>query len=344
MRFFARLALVTSFAGTAVALGAQVPAYQVVKKTKVGGEGGWDYLTADPAMHRVFLSRSSHVMVYDTQRDTVSFDIPNTPGVHGVALAPELNRGFTSNGRDSSVTIFDYTTLATIGVVHGTGANPDAILYDPTTKRLFTFNGRSHDATAIDAATGTIVGTVPLGGKPETGNHDGHGRIFVNIEDKNEVVVFDARTLTVAAHWTLPGCDAPTGQAIDRVAERLFLGCGDSKTMTVLNYRTGAVVTTVAVGAGVDATFFDPETKLIFTPNGGDGTLSVIQQQGADSYHSVATVPTQRGARTMTLDPTTHNVYTVAAEYGEAPPAMPGQRPARAPMIPGSFTVLVLRR
>lgn len=339
-----RTLLITLLVGATTSLPAQDANYHVVKKVTVGGEGGWDYLTADPAMHRVFLSRSTHVMVFDTQRDTVVFDIPNTLGVHGVALAPELNKGFTSNGRDSSVTVFDYQTLATLNVIHGTGANPDAILYDPTTQRLFTFNGRSQDATAIDAKTGVIVGTVPLGGKPETGNHDGHGRIFVNVEDKNEVVVFDARTLAVEAHWALPGCEAPTGQAIDRATQRLFLGCSDSKTLTVVDYAAGRVVTTVAVGTGVDAAFFDTETKLVFTPNGGDGTLSVIMQHGPDMYHPVATIPTQRGARTMTLDPVSHKLYTVAADYGPAPVAAPGQRPARAPMIPGSFAVIILGR
>jgi DNA-binding beta-propeller fold protein YncE len=336
------VAAFAALCATALPLPAQGTTYHVTTRAKVGGEGGWDYLTADPAMHRVFLSRSTHVMVYDTEKDSVLFDIPNTPGVHGVALAPELNRGFTSNGRDSSVTIFDYRTLATLGVIHGTGANPDAILYDPTTQRLFTFNGRSADATAIDAKTGAILGTVPLGGKPETGNHDGHGRIFVNVEDKNEVVVFDARTLAVEAHWALPGCEAPTGQAIDRATLRLFLGCGDSKTMVVVDYTAGKVVASVGVGDGVDAAFFDAPRKLVFTPNGGDGTMSVIHQDAADRYTLVGTVPTQRGARTMTLDERTHKLYTVAAEYGPAPAAAAGQRPQRAPMIPGSFTVLVL--
>lgn len=335
-------ALLITVALPAPSLTAQGTTYHVTTRAKVGGEGGWDYLTADPAMHRVFLSRGTHVMVYDTEKDTVIFDIQDTPGVHGVALAPELNRGFTSNGRDSSVTIFDYRTLATLGVVHGTGANPDAILYDPTTQRLFTFNGRSEDATAIDAKTGAILGTVPLGGKPETGNHDGFGRIFVNVEDKNEVVVFDAKTLMVEAHWALPGCEAPTGQAIDRKSMRLFLGCGDSKTMVVVDYTAGKVVASVGVGAGVDAAFFDPQTRLVFTPNGGDGTLSVMHQDSADRYTLVGTVATQRGARTMTLDEGSHKLYTVAAEYGPAPAPVAGQRPPRAPMIPGSFTVLVL--
>ena len=339
-----RFVVAAAFAGAALSLGAQAPNYHVVKKVKVGGDGGWDYLTADPAMHRVFIARGSHVMVYDTQKDTIIFDIPNTPGVHGVALVPEFNKGFTTNGRDSSVTVFDYKTLATLSVIHGTGANPDAVLYDPVSQRLFTFNGRSEDATAIDVKTGKIVGTVPLGGKPETGNHDGRGEIFVNIEDKNEVVAFDAKTLKVLAHWPIKGCEAPTGQAIDRANTRLFLGCGDSKTMTVVNYRSGAVVANVAVGDGVDAAFYDSNSALVFTPNGGDGTLSVIMQHSPDMYHNVATVTTQKGARTMTLDPVTHKLYTVAAEYGPVPAAQPGQRAGRAPMIPGSFTVIVLDR
>ncbi len=319
---------------------AQTTTYHVVQTTRIGGDGGWDYVVIDPSQHRLFLSRSTHVMVFDTDRNSVIGDIPNTSGVHGVALAPELNRGFVSDGRDSSVTMFDYHTLATTGVIHGTGANPDAILYDPATQRVFTFNGRSGDATVIDAKAGTIVGTVPLGGKPEAANVDGHGRIFVNIEDKGEVVAFDARTLAVQSRWPVAGCEEPTGQGIDRAHTLLFLACSGSHVMAVVNYTTGAVVTTLPTGAGADGAAFDPGTQLAFTSN-GEGTLTVVHEDSPTAFTVRGNVPTQRGARTMSLDAQSHRVYTVSAEFGQAPAAAPGER-RRPPMVPGSFTVIVL--
>ncbi|HET7585019.1 MAG TPA: hypothetical protein VFK13_08930 [Gemmatimonadaceae bacterium] len=335
------LSMLSAALVVASAAAAQSTSYHVAKRVTIGGEGGWDYVVIDAPRHRLFVSRGTHVMVVDTDRDSVIADIANTPGVHGVALAPELGRGFTSNGRDSSVTIFDYATLATIGVVHGTGANPDAILYDPTTRRVFTFNGRSGDATAIDAASGAIVGTVPLGGKPEAASHDGHGRIFVNIEDTGEVVAFDARTLAVQARWPVHGCEEPTGQGIDRAHALLFLGCGGSRTMAVVNYRTGAVVATLPIGAGVDGAAFDPGTGLAFTSNGA-GTLTVVHEDSPTRFTVLGNVPTQRGARTMSLDEGSHRVYTVTAEFGPPPAASAGAPSRRPPMVPGSFTVLEL--
>lgn len=317
--------------------------YHVVKRLRVGGEGGWDYLTADTVRHRLFVSRGTHVMVIDTDRDSVVGDIANTAGVHGVALAPELGRGFTSNGRDSSVTIFDYATLAPIGVVKIPGRNPDAIRYDAATRRVFTFNGGSGTATAIDAASGRVVGTIELGGKPEEASFDGRGRVFVNLEDKGEVAVFDARTLVVQAHWPVRGCEEPTGQAIDAAHDRLYLACGNG-VMAVVNARDGSLVTTAPIGAGVDGNGFDAATGLVFSSNGGDGTVTVLHADSPDKLSVVATVPTQRGARTMTVDPRTHRVYTVSAEFGPMPAAQPGEARRRPPLVPGSFTILVLDR
>jgi DNA-binding beta-propeller fold protein YncE len=317
-------------------------AYHVARTFKLGGDGGWDYILADPVQHRLYISRGTHVMVWDTKAETLIGDIPNTPGVHGVALAHDFNRGFTSNGRDSSVTIFDLKTLATVGVIHGTGANPDAITYDPVSKRVFTFNGRSQSATAIDAASGSIVGTVPLGGKPETGQPDGEGHITVNIEDKSEVVKFDTRSLAVMATWPLSPCEEPTGMAADAAHHRIIVGCGN-KLMAILNTDNGKVVATVPFGEGVDASAFDPSTGLAFTSN-GEGTISVVRQTSPDSYALVATVPTKARARTMTLDPSTGRLYTVTADFGTPPaPTSDVPRP-RAPMVPGSFTLYVLER
>jgi len=317
------------------------PGYHVIHRINTGGEGGWDYVTADPDGNRLFLSRGTHAMVIDLGRDSVVGDIPNTAGIHGVALAPELNRGFTSNGRDSSVTIFDYKTLAPIAVVKIPGRNPDAILYDPGTKRVFTFNGGTSNATAIDATNGTVVGTVDLGGKPETAVSDG-GKVYANIEDKSEIAVFDPKTLAVLARWPLAPCEEPSGLAIDRVHQRLFAGCGN-KTMAVVDVRTGKVVATPAVGSGVDAAGFDPGTQLAFTSN-GEGTITVVHEDTPDKYTVVETVPTQRGARTMAVNPKTHRLYTVTAEFGPAPAPTADRPRPRSPMIPGTFVVLELDR
>jgi DNA-binding beta-propeller fold protein YncE len=317
------------------------PGYHVVHRINTGGEGGWDYVTVDPEGNRLFLSRGTHAMVIDLGRDSVIGDIPNTLGIHGVALAPELNRGFTSNGRDSSVTIFDYKTLAQIAVVKIPGRNPDAILYDPGTKRVFTFNGGTSNATAIDATNGNLLGTVDLGGKPETAVSDG-GKIYANIEDKSEIAVFDARTLVVQARWPLAPCEEPSGLAIDRVHQRLFASCGN-KTMAIVDMRTGKVVATPAVGAGVDAAGFDPGTQLAFTSN-GEGTITVVHEDTPDKYTVVETVPTQRGARTMAVNPKTHRLYTVTAEFGPAPAPTADRPRPRPPMIPGTFVVLELDR
>ena len=343
MKFGRLLSLCVLIAAASATAGAQSPApgYHVIHKIQPGGEGGWDYLTVDTDGNRLFLSRGTHAMVIDLGRDSVIGDILNTPGIHGVALAPELNRGFTSNGRDSSVTIFDYKTLAPIAVVKLPARGPDAILYDPSTKRVFTFNGGTSNATAIDAMNATVVGNVDLAGRPETAVADG-GRIYANIEDKSEIAVFDPKTLKVLARWPLAPCEEPSGLAIDRVHQRLFAGCGN-KTMAVVDMRTGKVVASPAVGDGVDAAGFDPGTQLAFTSN-GEGSITVIHEDTPDKYTVVETVPTQRGARTMAVDPKTHRLYTVTADFGPPPAPTPDRPRPRPPMIPGSFVVLELDR
>lgn len=315
--------------------------YHVSRRIATAGEGGWDYLSVDSANRRLYVSRGTHVQVIDLEGDSLVADIPNTPGVHGIAFAPRLGRGFTSNGRDSSVTVFDLRTGQSVMVVHGTGANPDAIAYDDVSRRVFTFNGRSESATAIDAATGRIVGTLPLGGKPESAQSDG-GTMYVNIESRNAITAFDTRTLAVTAHIPLPGCDEPTGLGIDRVKQRLYVGCSGNKRAAVVDYAGRRVVAMVAVGAGVDATDFDPVTGLGFA-SAGDGTLAVIHED-TPGHFTVESVPTVRGARTMALDPRTHRIYLSSAQYGATPaPTVDSPRP-RPAIVPGSFAVLVVSR
>ncbi|HJQ18917.1 MAG TPA: YncE family protein [Gemmatimonadaceae bacterium] len=328
---------------TAAMSSAQAQHYHVTRQYKVGGEGGWDYLVADTGAHRVFLSRGTHVMVVDADRDTVLGDIPNTTGVHGIALVPALGKGFTSNGRDSSLTVFDYRTLATTATIKIPGANPDAIIYEPTTNRVFTFNGRSHDATAIDAKTNAVVGTIALPGKPEAANYDGKGNVYVNIEDSvGKVTAFDAKSLAVKATWTVDGCEEPSGQGIDRQHELLFLACANN-VMAVVHYTSGhEAAPKIPIGPGTDGAAFDEARHLAFSTNGGDGTLTVIRQDAADKYTVIANVPTQRGARTIALDPRTHRVYTVSAEFGPAPAPTADQPRPRRPMVPGTFTLLAL--
>ncbi|MFL5539333.1 MAG: YncE family protein [Longimicrobiaceae bacterium] len=340
----AALALLLGLALPAAAprASAQAGPYRVLHRTVTGGNGGWDYLTVDGPGRRVFMSRGTHVMVVSLRTDSLAGDIPATPGVHGIALAPELGKGFTSNGRDSSVTIFDLRTLAATGSVKVTGRNPDAILYDPSTRRVFTFNGGGANATAIDAARGTVAGTVALGGKPEAAVLDGAGHVWVNIEDKGEIEEFDPRTLRTLGHWPLAGCEEPSGLAIDRAHGRLFSVCGNGK-MVVTDMAAHRVVATLPIGDGADGAAFDPATHTAFSSN-GDGTMTVVRQDAPDRYTVVQTLATQRGARTIALDPGTHRVYTVTAELGAAPPATADNPRPRRPVVPGTFVLLTIGR
>lgn len=317
------------------------PGYHLLKKYVLGGEGRWDYLTFDPETHRLYISRSTHVMVVDAESGVVVGDIPNTSGVHGIAIAAEFGKGFTSNGRDGTVTIFDLKTLKPSGQVK-VGQNPDAILFDSISKRVFTFNGNSKDTTAIDAKSGTVVGTLALGGRPESGVADGKGKVFVNIEDTSQVVEFDARKLTVDATWSLAPGEEPTGIAMDRKHRRLFVGCAN-KMMAVLNADNGKLVATLPIGSGVDATAFDSETQLAFSSN-GEGTLTVVREDAPDKLSVVENVATQRGARTMALDSKTHRIFLVTAEFGPPPAPTPEQPRPRPAVVQGSFTLLVLGR
>jgi outer membrane protein assembly factor BamB len=322
------------------AVAAAGPGYHVVTTYKVGGEGGWDYLTADASARRLYISRGTHVIVRDLDSGKNVGDIPDTPGVHGIALAPELGRGFTSNGREGTVSIFDIKTLALISKVK-VGDNPDAILFDPATKRVFTFNGRSQDSSAIDAASGKVLGTIKLDGKPEFAASDAKGEIFVNIEDKSELVAIDPNKLEVKATWPLTPCTEPSGLAIDRKHRRLFVGC-DNKMMAVVDADNGKVLATPAIGEGVDATAFDDETGLAFASCGGDGVLTVVKEDSPEKFTVAENVTTQKGARTLALDSKTHKVFVVTADFGP-PPAATAENPhPRRSIVPDTFVVLVV--
>jgi YVTN family beta-propeller protein len=336
------LVALTAISSAVVGSRAAAPAgYHVAKTYKLGGDGGWDYLLVDSAARRVYISRSTHVMVVDADTGGIVGDIPDTAGVHGIAIAGDSGKGYTSNGRGGSVTVFDTKTLKTLGTVK-VGQNPDAITYDDVSKRVFTFNGASHDATAVDVKTDTVAGTIPLGGKPETGVADEHGHIFVNVEDKSEIVDIDTRKLTANAHWALAPCEEPSGLAMDRKHRRLFAGCSN-KLMAVVNADTGKVVTTLPIGSGVDANGFDPGTDLAFASN-GEGTLTVVHEDSPDKFTVVENATTQRGARTMSLDTKTHRVYLVSAEFGPPPPATPERPRPRPSIVPGSFTLIVMEK
>jgi YVTN family beta-propeller protein len=339
-----RLGLALLSLATALAAAAQPGpgGYRLARTIPVGGEGGWDYLTVDTAAHRLYVSHATRVEVVDTEKHTVVGAIPDTPGVHGIALAPELGRGFTSNGRAGTVTVFDLKTLAVITTVKVTGENPDAITYEPTSRRIFTFNGRSNNATAIDAATYQVVGTLPLGGKPEFAVPDGKGRMYVNLEDTATLVAFDARTLEVKERWPLAPCETPTGLGIDREHRRLFVGCR-SKVMAVVDGDSGRVITTLPIDGGVDGIAFDPATALAFSSN-GEGTLTIVHEDAPDTFTLVGSVPTKPGAKTLALDAATHRIYLSTARFGP-PPSPTAENPKGRPsVLPGTFEILVVER
>jgi DNA-binding beta-propeller fold protein YncE len=316
------------------------PGYHLAKEIPLGGEGGWDYLTVDSAGRRLYVSHAAKVVVVDVDSGKTVGEVGNLSGVHGIAIASDLGRGFISNGRASTVTIFDLKTLATIAEVKVTGENPDAILYDPATHQVFAFNGRSKNATVLEGKTGKVVGTIALGGKPEFATSDAAGKVFVNIEDVSEVIAIDAKSLAVKAHWPLKPCESPSGMAIDRKHHRLLIGC-ENEMAAVMDNTNGKVVTTVPIGKGVDANGFDPTTGLGYSSN-GEGTLTVIREETPDRFTVAETVTTRKGARTMALDEKTHTVYLPTAQFGPAPAATPEQPRPRPTILPNTFTVLVV--
>jgi DNA-binding beta-propeller fold protein YncE len=313
--------------------------YKIVRRMPVGGEGNWDYLKVDPDAHRIYLSRGTHTMVVDETSGKVIGDIADTKGVHGIALAPDLGKGYTSNGQANTVTVFDLKTMKMTSEIKVTGENPDWILYDPGTKRVFTFNGRTSNATAIDATTDKVVGTVMLGGKPEEATADGNGNIFVNLEDKSAMGEFDAKSLAMKGTSPLAPCDGPSGIAIDTAHRRVFAAC--DKVMVVVNADTGKVVASPPIGGDPDGAAFDPSSGLAFA-SCREGLMSIIHEDGPDKYSVVANVMTQFGARTLAIDPKTHHVFTVTADFGAAPAPTADNPKPRPQQIPNSFVILEL--
>ncbi len=321
-----------ALAAACVAVGAE-PHYHLIKSVVLSGASGWDYITVDPETRRLFITRGTHVMVVSAGSGRLVGDIGGMKGIHGVAFAHR--RGYITDGGSDSVVVFDRRSLKKLGSIP-VGQGPDGILYDPFSDRVFAIEGRGGDVTAIDAKTDKVVGMLPLGGRPEAGTTDGRGRVFINIEDKSEVVALDSKTLTIVRRWSLAPCASPSGMAIDAAHERTFSGCRNG-VMAVSDTRAGKVVATVPIGAGVDSNRFDPATGLAFSSNGISGTLTVVRELTPDRYEVLANVPTARSARTMELDPRTHRIYLVAAELEfpaeprEAPAAGPPEPPAAGP-------------
>ncbi|MFI5087746.1 MAG: YncE family protein [Terriglobales bacterium] len=337
IRLISRIGLLALCGVALLALAAPpAPQYKVVKHIALGGDGGWDYLTVDSAARRVYVSRGTRMMVVDADSGALAAEITDTPGVHGIALAPELNKGFISAGRANNVVVVDLKTLKATGTV-AAGENPDAILYEPGTKRVFAFNGRSKNVTVIDAASLKVLATIPVSGKPEFAAYDGHKHVFVNIEDKGTVAVIDAKAMKVTSEWPLAPCEAPTGLAIDRKKGRLFAGCSGNKVMAVVDAKHGKLLASVPIGAGCDGTEFDPASGLAFAANGRDGTVTVVGETAPGKFEAVATVATQVSGRTIALDERTHQLFIPVAKM--QPPAAPGQRPT---MEPGSFELVVV--
>ena len=328
--------LLALFAVVSVVVGANradtPTGYKLEKTVAVPGDGGWDYVTVDPAGRRVYVSHATCVEVLDADTGELKGQVTDTAGVHGIAVAADLGRGFTSNGKADTVSIFDLKTLKTTATVP-TGKNPDAILYDPATKRVFAFNGGGASATVIDAATGKVEGKIDLGGKPEGAVADGSGNVYVNLEDKDEVLKLDADKLKVLERW--PVAKTPVSLAIDTKSGRLFAGCR-SKSLVVLSLQTGKPVATLPIGDRVDAGWFDPETKLVFC-SCGDGTIAIVKQDSADKYALAETLKTRVGSKTMALDPKTHKLFVPAAEF-KAPAGQPNARPV---MVPKTFSVMI---
>ena len=314
------------------------PGYHVTKTIPIGGEGGWDYLTIDSEARRLYVSHSTQVVVVDLDTDKIAGIIPDTKGVHGIALAPEFNRGFISCGRANIAVFFDMKTLKVTGQVE-TGKNPDAILYEPVNKIVFTFNGTSKDTTVIDAASGKVAATIPLGGTPEYMASDETGKVYVNIEDTNEVCEIDGKKLTVLRRFSLKPGEEPTGIGFDKKRKRIFSGC-HNKMMTVLELESGKILATVPIGAGVDGNGFD--RGYAFSSNGAEGSLTVAGETSPGKFEVLETIPTQKSARTMAVDPKTHNIYLPAAEFGPAPePTKENPKPRPAP-LKGSFKIIVV--
>jgi YVTN family beta-propeller protein len=323
----------------AAASPATAQSYHVAKTFTLGGDGGWDYVALDTAGHRLFVARQTRVMVIDPASGKLLAEIPGLNRAHGVAFSYGSGKGFANSGGDSTVVVFDLKSLQVLGRTHAAD-DADAVLYDPATKHVFTFNGDAASSSVIDAATGKNIGTIPLGGKPEFGVSSGDGKLFANIEDSSQVVEVDPTAMKVTRRWALAPCESPTGLALDRAHGILFSGCRNG-VMAISDAKAGKLITTVPIGQGVDAARFDPATQLAFASN-GDGTITVIHEDGPDKFTVVGNVATKRGARTMELDEKTHRIFTVSADFGPPPAATPDRPRPRPPVLPGTFALLEL--
>jgi YVTN family beta-propeller protein len=336
-----RNVMIASLLLLAASLAANAQHYKVTGNIPIPGEGGWDYLYADSANRTLYVAHNTVVDVVNLDTQKPVGKISGMQHVHGIAVAEDLNRGFISDGGSGDVVVFNLKSHAVLQKVKA-GMNPDGILYDPASKRVFAFNGGSKDATVIDAANGKVAGTIALGGKPEFPATDGKGDVYVNIEDKSELVRLDPRTLKIKQRWSIAPCEEPSGLALDVAARRLFPVC-DNKVMAVVNADTGKVVTTVPIGEGPDAAGYDSARKLVFSSNGHDGTLTVVKQESPDRYAVVQTLTTEKSARTMALDAKTHKIYLAAAKLGPVPPPSKENPHPRFPsVVAGTFHLVVV--
>ncbi|MEP6713315.1 MAG: YncE family protein [Ferruginibacter sp.] len=322
-------------AGLAVPSCAQKTGIHLLNTFHIASAGGWDYISIQPNSNKLYVSHGTQVNILDkTSGDSLGV-ILNTTGVHGIAFIPSLNKGFTSNGRLNNITVFDLSTNAVLSQI-AVGENPDAIFYDEFSKKIITCNGRSKDLSIVDPVTEKLVATIPVGGKPETAVSNGAGKIYVNIEDKNEIAVIDAVNFTVEKKWPIAPGEAPTGLAYDTKTKRLFAGCGDNKLLMVLDAISGNIIDKINIGDGCDGVAFDPTLQNIYASN-GEGTLTIIKEESADKFSVIENIETKRSARTICIDENTHKIYLPAAELKA--PDKPGDRPK---MIPGTFQVMVL--
>ncbi len=341
MACFSSFVLLAGLTAGVDALGATHDSkYSVSSHWKVGGAGGWDLLAVDEGSRRLYLSRSDRVVVLDADSGKVAGEIAHTDGVHGIAIAADLGQGYTSNGKSNSVTVFDLKTLKSVKEVKVDGQNPDVILYSQGNHRLYTFNGRSNDASVIDAKTFEPIGTIALGGKPEFAVSDGHGRMYVNIEDKAELAVIDEKALKVIATWPLESCEEPTGLAFDSAHHRLFSVC-QNKKMIVTDSSDGHRVASVPIGDGPDGAVFDDARGLVFSSN-GEGTLTIVHEDDPEHFSVVDNLATQKSARTIALDSKTHRLFLPAAQFGATPAPTAEQPHPRPTMVPETFSVLVV--
>jgi len=333
-----RKSILMLFLIAAPAVGAQT--YIVTHTYNVGGEGGWDYVIPDPPNHRVFIARQNRVAVVDMNTGQLIAEIPGIKGAHGVALVSDIGRGFATSGSDSSILMFDSKSYKGLLKIHA-GDDADAIIYDPSSKHVFSFNGDANTSTVVDPRRGTVIANIPLGGKPEYGQSARDGMVYVNLEDSSQIAEIDTKTNAVTRRWSLAPCKSPASLAIDIRRQRLFSGCHNG-VMAISDYKSGTVVATVPIGQGVDGAGWDPVRRDAFASN-GDGTLTVIHQDSPNKYHVVENVPTGERARTMGLDPATHRIYLASAKFGPVPAESTATNPRRRPpMIPGSFTVIVV--